>query len=105
MITDEQAYEAADWIHQNCGKIADAKANRVYIEERLRVVRAEIILATEGTVSTKEAAAFASPEYAKELEDYKQAIREESFLLTKLKAAETKMEYWRTQSATLRHLK
>jgi hypothetical protein len=105
MITDAQAEAAGQWIYDSCEKIAEAKSNRVYIEERLRVIRSEIMLATEGTVAFKEATAFASSEYAHELEAYRNAVREETFLNAKMKAAEMKIELWRTGSANARNLR
>lgn len=106
MISDDQAEKAADWIRDNAANIADAKSDRAYKEECLRVVRSEVFLSvSDGSVALKEAEALASPEYKKALQEYREAVRNESFLFTNLKAAEMKIEVWRSQSANLRGLK
>lgn len=102
MITDDQAEAAADWIYKNVDNIAYAKSHRVKTEELLRVIKSEVILRTEGTAAHKEATALASQEYRNAVDEYAAAIREESQLITKLKAAEVKIECWRSQSANSR---
>jgi len=105
MIDEKEADKASQWIYDNCVTIADAKASRVRAEEFLRVVRSEIQLTTEGTVAHKESTAFASDEYKAALEEYVKAVRDESFLQTKLKAAELKIDLFRSINANLRGLR
>lgn len=105
MVTDQQAEAAGQWIYDNCDAIADAKGERVKAEEFLRVVKSEIMLRTDGAQGHKEATALASQEYKDAIEGYSKAVRNESFLMTKMKAAENKIEIWRSQSANMRGLK
>jgi hypothetical protein len=105
MITDEQAEAAGQWIYDNVQNIADAKAEKAKSEELLRVVKSEVMLRTEGTQGHKEATAFASSDYREALDRYTESVRAESFFITKLKAADTKIELYRTSSANLRGLK
>lgn len=105
MVTDEAAEAAANWIYDNHEVIGDAKGERVKAEEFMRIVKSEIMLRTDGTQGHKEAVALASLEYKTAVGDYALAVRTESILMTKLKAAETRIEVWRSQSANLRGLR
>lgn len=105
MITDEQAEAAGQWIYDNVQNLADAKAEKAKSEELMRIVKSEIMLRTDGTQGHKEATALASNDYKEALDRYAEAVRSESFFITKMKAADTRIELYRTSSANLRGLK
>lgn len=102
MIDEKKALSAEQWIYDNVDNIANAKAERVKKEETIRVVKSEIILATDGSVAHKEATALASPEYKKAVEEYSEAVRSETHYQIKLKAAETRIDLFRSINKTLR---
>jgi hypothetical protein len=102
MIDEKKAFAAEQWIYDNIDNIAQSRSDKVKAEEMLRVVKSEIILTTEGSVAQREATAFASPEYRKALDAYAEAVRVESQFYTKLKAAETRIDMFRSINANLR---
>ena len=56
MITDEQAENASDYIRDNADSFAQAKANRIYLEEFRKTQKALLIQkAPKGTVQEREA--------------------------------------------------
>ena len=103
MVIDEQAEKANDFIRDNANKYAQAKANRVYLDEFRKSKKAMLYQqAPDGTVGDKESFAYSHHDYIEVLEGLKQAVEEEETLRWQMIAAEAKIEIWRTQSANNR---
>lgn len=102
MVTDEQVEKAADFIRDNAEKFATAKATRVYCEEYRKSLKAILFNHAEGAAGVRENLAYADEKYLKHLEELKQAVFEEEKLKGLIKAAEMKIELWRTSSANSR---
>lgn len=106
MITDTQIEKAIDWMRDNATSLAQAKANRVYLEEFRKSKKAMLMRDAEldghKTSSAQEREAYANDEYVQLLEGLKDAVEAEEKLKWMMSAAELKVEIWRTQSANAR---
>ena len=103
MITDEQAERASDYIRDNAQTFAQAKANRIYLEEFRKSKKAILIQQiSNGTVQEKESYAYAHDDYRQLLDGLKEAVEQEERIRWMMVAAQTKIEIWRTQSANER---
>jgi len=94
--------KAIRYIAENAPLYAQAKANRVFIENYLRTVKARLMNEETGTLGNKEAYAYAHPDYVAQLEGLKAATEEEERLKYMLSAAQAKVEIWKTQEYTKR---
>jgi hypothetical protein len=102
MVNDEQAERAADYIRDNAKAFATAKAHRVYCEEYRKSLKAILFNNYEGAAAVREQLAYADDRYTAHLEEIRQAVLEEETIRGLIKAAEQKIEVWRSQSANLR---
>jgi len=76
---EKDPHKAVDFIITHAPKYAQAKANRVHIENYLRVVKSELMLTQdEGTQGIKEAYAYSNPHYKQQLDALKIATEEEA---------------------------
>jgi hypothetical protein len=99
----ESPHKAIEYIITNSGKYAEAKANRVYIEQFLKSKRSMLMSEAVGkSVSAAEVDALAHPEYIKLLDGLKEAIEVEEKLKWMLVAAQAKVEVWRSLEASAR---
>lgn len=95
--------EAIDYIVKNSEKHAQAKANRVYIEQYRKTVKAQLMaLSTAKTVSERETEAYGHATYAVLLNGLKEAVMEEERLKFLLIAAQMRVDVWRTKEASNR---
>lgn len=95
---------AVDFIIQNAGAFAKAKAERVYIETFLRSKKSLLMNASTGkTVSEREQHAYAHPEYIQLTEGLRAAVEVEEELKWRLEAARIRVEVWRTKEASNRN--
>jgi len=94
--------KAVEYLRDNAPKYAEAKANRVFIENYLRSVKSKLMGNEEGTLGAKEAYAYAHDDYVKQLQGLKAATEEEERLKFMLKAAELRVEIWKTQEYSKR---
>ena len=99
MITDEQVEKANDFIRDNAGNLAEAKANRVYLEQFRKSKKAMLVQEVSGTVQEREAHAYSHKDYLEILQGLREAVEVEEKLRWQMTAAQTKIEIWRTQSA------
>jgi len=99
----ESPHKAIEYIITNSGKYAEAKANRVYIEQFLKSKKAMLMAETAGkSVAAAEVDALAHRDYIELLEGLKEAIEVEEKLKWMLTAAQAKVEVWRSLEASAR---
>ena len=106
MISEEEVDNAVHWLGQNAEDSAKAKAERIYVEEYRKSLKA--ILASqsnEKSEAAKERAAYSHPDYLKHLEKVKEVVLEDEKNRALRVAAEVKIETWRTQAANYRSIK
>lgn len=103
MIPDEQAEAAVDWLRDNADAAAKAKAERLYLEQWIKTVRAQETLASEAkTASEREAEGQASTRFQEAIVAYKAAVEADERHRFMREAAAAKIEAWRTLNANLR---
>lgn len=103
MITDEAIEKTLDWLRNDAMAAATARANRVYMEEYRKSLKA-IIMGESGakTIAAKEAEAYADPRYLEHLQVMKEAIKVDEVYRWRMTAAEAQIEAWRTMQANNR---
>mgnify|MGYP003114950986 CR=1 FL=1 len=106
IITDEDVQRAVDFLIGTAEKAAKFKAERVYLTEYRKSLKALLMKNNlDLPVSAQEREAYASPVYISHLEALKTAIeRDEKQRFLRI-AAEAKIEAWRSMSANIRAIK
>lgn len=95
--------KAIDYIIQNAGKFSKAKADRIYIEEYRKSLKAMLMKRSgEKVIAAQEREAYAHEEYAELLHGLREAVEVEEKLRWDLIAAQARVEVWRSQEATNR---
>jgi hypothetical protein len=92
-----------EFIQKQSPKLAEAKANRVYIEESLRAVKSRVMKLHAGlSVGAQEREAYASDEYKTALDGLRAAVEAETELWWLMIAAQQKIDVWRSQESSAR---
>ena len=99
-------YKAIEFILEQAPKFAQAKAQRMYIEEFRKTKKAllmkEAMVKGIDSAVAQEREAYAHPEYQELLRGLQVAIEQEETLLWKLRAAQMKSDIWRSEQASER---
>jgi translation elongation factor EF-Ts len=103
MISMADAEKAVDWLRDNAARMAQERAERLYMEKWVQTVKATLQNDSgESSAAKAEIVALASPTYLAALQAYREAVEKDEtnrFLIT---AAEAKIEAWRSQESTRR---
>lgn len=103
MISEQDIDRALSYLRDNSEKDAQARAERLYVEQWLKTVLAqEQSKINAPSMAAAEMGARTSPAYLGALDAYKQAIYEDEKRRFLRAAAETKIEAWRTMSSNER---
>jgi len=103
MSQDRDPHKAVDYIIANANKFAKAKAERVYLEEYRKSLKALLMKRSlEESIGAQEREAYAHEEYQKLLKGLQAAVEVEEKLRWDLIAAQARVEIWRTEQANLR---
>lgn len=103
MNIPEEIERAFDFLRDSAPKIADARRDKVYTEERRKVVWSELRrICNEGTQAEKDAFAYAHEKFQEHVEAMADAARQYELLYAQRQAALAKIEAWRTSSANER---
>lgn len=103
MISDEDVDKAVEYLRTNARAAAQAKAERIYLEEFRKVVKAQIMREQSNlALGAQEAIAYADSRYTQHLQAMQAAIEKDEYCKWMMTAAEAKIEAWRTQQANLR---
>jgi hypothetical protein len=103
MITDESAEKAAEFIRDNAERFGKARAERIYLEEYRKTQKALLMNEAAGTDKTREAKAYAHPDYVINLRGIRAAREIEEGLRWQMVAAQARIEIWRSQGANNRN--
>jgi hypothetical protein len=105
-ITETEIEKALDYLRDNADAAARARAERIYMEEYRKVVKAQLMKEHDGIpISAQEREAYADPNYAAHLDALREAVFQDEKHRFLLEAAKAKCDAWRTQSATERAMK
>ena len=103
--------DAIDFMISQSAKYAEAEANKVYMEELRKTIKAEEMKNAEifgngeyKTAAMQEREAYASDRYKAHLEALKQAVQERERLRWLLIAAQERIAVWRSMEASNRHV-
>jgi hypothetical protein len=103
--------DAVDFMIAQSAKYAQAEANKVYMEELRKTIKAEEMKHAEAysngeykTAAMQEREAYASPRYKEHLLALKQAVEERERLRWLLIAAQERIAVWRSMEASNRHI-
>jgi hypothetical protein len=103
MISDDDVQRALDWMVANTDKAAKARADRLLIEESLKPLKSKLMKESgQDSLGAQEREALASPEYKSLLEGLRAAVYEDERHRLLYKAAESRLEAWRTFSSNNR---
>lgn len=105
MILDDDVEKAVDYLRSNATKAAKAKAERIYMTEYRKVAKGQIMRENDDKpLGAQEAIAYADPRYIQHLKVMQAAIEEDEYHQWMMKAADAKIEAWRTQQSNARSL-
>lgn len=103
MIAETEIEKALDYLRDNATKAASARANRAYVEEFRKVLKAQIMREyPTDALGTQEAKAYSDPRYAAHLKAISEAIEADEHHRFMMNAAQAKIDAWQTQSANNR---
>ena len=99
------ANDAVDYIYKHAPLFAKAKSDRIYLEEFRKTKKSLLMLASsESSAVMREADAYAHKEYQELLAGLRVAVEQEDTLLWQLRAAQARIEIYRTDSANNRNM-
>jgi len=93
---------AVDFIRDNALALAQAKANRVYLEEFRKSLKATLMKEHDGALGLQEREAYADARYIAHLGGLREAVAAEEELRWKMVAAQARIEVWRSTEASNR---
>ena len=106
MISDDDIEEALTFLTEHAHEAASARANRIYLEEYRHSLKAQIMKNYPVLpVNAQEREAYASQRYQDHLLAIQGAVYADEKARYLIKAAEAKIEAWRTIQATQRAMK
>lgn len=102
-IPDEDIEKALDYLRDSATTAAQARANRIYMEEYRKTLKAKVMQRfAMSPLGAQERDAYASREYTDHLNALKTAVEEDEKHRFLREAAQAKIEAWRSMSANLR---
>lgn len=106
MINEQEVEAAVDWLRDTAQEAAQKRAERLYLDEYRKVLRAQLMKQhMDLPVSAQEREALADPKYAEHLQALRIAIDEDERMRFLRVAAEAKIEAWRSMNANYRAIK
>jgi len=102
-VTDEMVEKAINYLRDSAEPYAKWKSRMRYLESHRKSIRAaEVLRATGKTISENAHRGEASEAYKEVLKEYEEAVYEFTLIDAMRNAAETKIDLYRTVSASLR---
>lgn len=103
MTKERDPHDAVDYILANGKVYAKAKAERIYLEEYRKSLKAILMKESmESAVNAQEREAYSDSQYLKLLAGLRAAVEIEEKLRWDLIAAQARIEIWRTEQANAR---
>lgn len=103
MISQEDAERAVNWLAKEAVRMAQERAERLYMEQWIKTVKATIQCQQSGmSAAAAEVHALASPKYLAALQAFKEAVTADETNRFYIAAAEAKIDAWRSQESTRR---
>lgn len=103
MISEAEIEKAVNWLAQSAVPAAQARANREYLSEYRKTLKAQLMRAKgDLPLAAQEREAYADQQYVAHLEALRDAIEADEKYRWLQSAAETKCSAWQTQQRSLR---
>lgn len=103
MISESDIERALDWLRNNAVSAARARANRAYLEEYRKSLKALLMSEhTDKPLGVQEREAYRDQRYTEHLQAMKSAVEEDERQRWLMVAAQAKIDAWRTQQANER---
>lgn len=106
MIDDAAVDSALDWLVKNADKAAQARSERVYVEEYRKTLKAELMAKAGqegvGANNAQEVYAYAHPSYKAHLEAIREAVEADERFRWLQVTAQARIEAWRSMQANQR---
>ena len=103
IITEAEVEAALDYLRDQAGPAAQARANREYCLEFRKVVKAQIMQEhADKPLGAQERDAYADARYCAHLDAIREAVEIDEKHRFLMSAAQTKLDCWRTQSSNER---
>lgn len=98
MILESEVERAVEYLRDNAMKAAQAKANRLYVEDYLRTIKSKIMKEhADLPLGAQEREACADPRYEQHLQAIRDAVQSDEYHRWMMAAAEAKLSAWQTQ--------
>lgn len=106
-MSDKNISDAVDYLYTHGRKYAEAKAQRVYLEEFRKSQKAMLMITAKASGKAKseaaaETEAYADPVYLEVLKGLQAAVEAEETLRWGLVSAQARIDVWRSQEASNR---
>lgn len=102
-VNDDSIEAALNFLRDASKPMAEARARAKYLEQKRKSLKAAAFIEADAkTIADKEAHAYTDSEYLACLEEYKAAVYDSELLTNQMKAAELRIEVWRTLNANSR---
>lgn len=103
MIPEDEVERAVQWLVENADKAAQARANREYMDEYRKSLRAQIMAEnTDQPLAAQERDAMRDQRYRDHLDAFRIAVQEDERMRWLRIAAETKVSVWQSQQRAAR---
>ena len=103
MIAEDEIERAVNWLAQNATKAAQARANREYVSEYRKTLKAQLMRErADLPLTAQEREAYADDRYVAHLEALREAVEADEKMRWLQAAAEAKVSAWQTQQRSLR---
>jgi hypothetical protein len=103
MISDDDIEKALDYLRASTNKAAQARAERAYVEEFRKSIKASIMKEhVDQPLGAQEREAYDDPRYREHLQAIKEAVYADEYQRFAREAALAKIEAWRTQCSNRR---
>lgn len=103
IISDDDVEAALSGLFDHAGEAAKRRAERLYMEEYRKVVKAEEMgKSNASTIGEQERQAYASENYKEHLDAMRTAIELDERARFKMQAFAATIDAWRTQESNLR---
>lgn len=103
MWTDEDAQKAGDYVRDHASAAATARAERLYVEEYRKTLKAELMKehAAE-SIGAQEREAYSDPRYKEHLIAIRDAVRRDEYERYMIEAAKIKVSAWQSLNRATR---
>ena len=103
MISDADIEKALDYMRDNATAAARARAEREYVTEFRKTIKAEIMKENVSeSIGAQEREAYADQRYKSHLEAIKEAVYQDEYRRFMMEAAKTKISCWQTECSNKR---